>query len=118
MPKVAVPAPPLVLPQMRTRSEIPAHPKGRPWRLQAAAFCALALILANLGPVAVAGISVYRKSIAPALGIHCAYAHATGAESCSAYTKRIIAAQGFYAGLPACIRRFQACAKAGKGLTP
>lgn len=80
-----------------------------PWRLQVSAFFILAVILGNLAPIAGAGISLYRKSIAPALGIHCAYAHATSGESCSAFAKRILSERGFFKGLPDCVHRFQAC---------
>jgi putative component of membrane protein insertase Oxa1/YidC/SpoIIIJ protein YidD len=80
-----------------------------PWRLQVSAFFILALILGNLAPIAGAGISIYRKSIAPALGIHCAFAHATRGESCSAFAERILSERGFFKGLPDCVHRFQAC---------
>ncbi|HKP97525.1 MAG TPA: membrane protein insertion efficiency factor YidD, partial [Fibrobacteria bacterium] len=79
---------------------------------------ALILILANLGPIAIAGISCYQKCIAPALHMHCSYAHATGKESCSAYTKRMLAEKGALYGLPLCLQRFQACARTGKGTVP
>lgn len=82
-----------------------------PWRLQISAFLILALILGNLAPIAGAGISLYRKSIAPALGIHCAYAHATGGDSCSAFAKRILSERGFFMGLPDCVHRFRACSQ-------
>lgn len=87
--------------------------KSPPWRLQAAIFCVLALALGNLAPIAGAGISVYRSTIAPALGIRCAYARTTGAESCSAFAKRTLAARGFLKGLPECVHRFHACARSG-----
>jgi putative component of membrane protein insertase Oxa1/YidC/SpoIIIJ protein YidD len=87
--------------------------KTPPWRLQVSAFCVLALVLGNLAPITGAGISVYRRSIAPALGIYCAYAQATGGESCSAFAKRTLATRGFFRGLPDCVHRFQACSHKG-----
>ncbi len=79
--------------------------------LQAASLSlALLLILCNLSRVAVAGISGYQRFVAPALGIHCGYAHAMHAESCSAFTKRTLAERGMLRGLPLAMARFRACA--------
>ena len=75
-----------------------------------ALFLALCLMLANLSQVAVAGISGYQRFLSPRLGIHCGYAHAMHAESCSAYAKRVIAAEGMVRGLPLSMTRFRACA--------
>gem|GEM_PF-7094579 len=70
----------------------------------------LILTLCNLRAVAMTGISGYRKFISPALGIHCGYAHAMHAESCSAYSQRVIGEEGFYRGLTLSVQRFRACA--------
>jgi putative component of membrane protein insertase Oxa1/YidC/SpoIIIJ protein YidD len=95
--------------------ETALKPKLRPWLFHAAVFCLLASILTHLGPIALAGIGIYRRDVAPALHIHCAYARATGSESCSAFTQRAIAARGFFGALPGCFKRFTDCAKTEKG---
>lgn len=82
------------------------------------AFFALILIFCNLGSITVAGISFYQQRISPVLGIHCSYAHAMNAESCSAFTKRTIAERGIFRGLPLAMQRFRACARTGKGDLP
>lgn len=76
---------------------------------------ALILVSCNLRAVAMAGITGYQKTISPLLGIHCAYAHATGSESCSAYAKRVIGENGFYKGMIMADARFHACASVVKG---
>ena len=73
-------------------------------------FFSLTLLLANLTQVAVAGISGYQRFLSPRLGIHCGYAHAMHAESCSAYAKRLIGERGMLRGLPLAMARFRACA--------
>jgi putative component of membrane protein insertase Oxa1/YidC/SpoIIIJ protein YidD len=78
----------------------------------------LILALINLAPVTIAGIAFYQRSISPRLGIHCAYAHAMHAESCSAFTKRTLAERGALRALPLCLQRFKACARIGKGDMP
>lgn len=67
-------------------------------------------MLCNLRFVATTGISAYQRFLSPALGIHCGYAHAMHAESCSAYSKRVIGENGFYRGLILSTHRFRACA--------
>jgi putative component of membrane protein insertase Oxa1/YidC/SpoIIIJ protein YidD len=93
-------------------------PGGKAWLLQAALFLGLILALINLAPMTIAGITLYQRYISPALGIHCAYAHAMHAESCSAFTKRTFAERDTFRALPLCLRRFKACARIGKGEIP
>lgn len=81
-------------------------------------FAALLIILFNMGPLAMVAISAYQRFVSPALGIHCGYAHAMHAESCSAYAKRVLSENGFWRGLPRSLVRFRACAQVGKGKTP
>lgn len=81
-------------------------------------FAALLLALVNMGPLAMAAISAYQRIVSPALGIHCGYAQAMRAESCSAFTKRVLAENGFWRGLPRSLQRFRACAQVGKGNAP
>jgi putative component of membrane protein insertase Oxa1/YidC/SpoIIIJ protein YidD len=77
--------------------------------LPAALFVLLLLASAHLSALAVWAIGGYRAHIAPALGIHCGYAHATGAESCSAYAARMLSERGMLRGLPLAMERFRAC---------
>jgi putative component of membrane protein insertase Oxa1/YidC/SpoIIIJ protein YidD len=77
--------------------------------LPALIFVVLLTALTHLSALAVWAIGGYRAHIAPALGIHCGYAHATGAESCSAYAARMLSERGMWRGLPPAMRRFRAC---------
>jgi putative component of membrane protein insertase Oxa1/YidC/SpoIIIJ protein YidD len=91
---------------------------GKSFLFQSGLFLGLLLALANLAPVTIAGITFYQRYISPPLGIHCAYAHALHAESCSAFTKRTLAERGAFRALPLCLERFKACARIGKGDIP
>lgn len=92
----------------------------RPRKLlpHAAVFVFLLLTLTHLSSVAVWAIGGYRAHVAPALGIHCGFARATGAESCSAYAARTLSERGMWRGLPLAMERFRACGALAKGIKP
>jgi putative component of membrane protein insertase Oxa1/YidC/SpoIIIJ protein YidD len=92
----------------------------RPRKLlpHAALFVLLLGTLTHLSSVAVWAIGGYRAHVAPALGIHCGFAHATGAESCSAYAARTLSERGMWRGLPLAMARFRACGALAKGKSP
>jgi len=105
---------------VRNRFPPPARPKAVRFRKilgPAALFGLLLLVLTHLSALAVMAIGGYRAHIAPALGIHCGYARAMGAESCSAYASRILAERGMLRGLPLALARFRACGALRKGKT-
>lgn len=99
----------------------PEHPNrmhARKLLLPAVLFVFLLSALTHLSTVAVWAIGGYRAHIAPALGIHCGYARATGAESCSAYAARTLSEKGMWRGLPLAMARFRACGALAKGKKP
>jgi putative component of membrane protein insertase Oxa1/YidC/SpoIIIJ protein YidD len=83
--------------------------------LPAALSVILLLALTHLSVLAVWAIGRYRAHIAPAMGIHCGYAHATGGESCSAYAARMLSERGMLRGLPLAMERFRACGALREG---
>lgn len=84
----------------------------------AALFGLLLLLLTHLSAAAVWAIGGYRARVAPALGIHCGYAHAMHAESCSAYAARMLTEHGMLHGLPLAMARFRACGALSEGRYP
>ena len=86
--------------------------------LPSALFVFLLLTLTHLSSVAVWAIGGYRAHVAPSLGIHCGFAHATGGESCSAYAARTLSERGMWRGLPLAMARFRACGALAKGKNP
>src|SRR3954470_7000562 len=89
--------------------ERPTRMPLRKLLLPAVLFVFLLSILTHLSTVAVWAIGGYRAHIAPALGIHCGYARATGGESCSAFASRTLSERGMWRGLPLAMARFRAC---------
>lgn len=100
---------------------IRGRPRPMPPRkllLPAVLFVFLLATLTHLSAVAVWAIGGYRAHIAPALGIHCGFARATGGESCSAYAARTLSERGMWRGLPLAMARFRACGALSKGKKP
>ncbi|MBD2073626.1 membrane protein insertion efficiency factor YidD [Phormidium sp. FACHB-592] len=61
-------------------------------------------------------INIYQKRLSPYKGFSCAYRVLHCSESCSQYTKRVIAELGISQALPLIQQRFQACKAANQTL--
>jgi putative component of membrane protein insertase Oxa1/YidC/SpoIIIJ protein YidD len=68
--------------------------------------------------LALAAIWFYQRYLSPLKGFACAFGVHTGRDSCSAYSKRVIARHGLLTGLALLKRRLSACAEVHQRHSP